>query len=75
MNINNKTVLITGGGSGIGLAIAKQLAGKGNKVIITGRSENKLQEAVTQIANGAYILADINNHAEVLKLAAKLTRS
>lgn len=39
MNIINKTVLITGGGSGIGFEIAKQLLAKGNRVIITGRNE------------------------------------
>ena len=38
MNLSNNTILITGGGSGIGLALAKQL---GNSVIICGRDIEK----------------------------------
>lgn len=72
MNISNKTVLITGGGSGIGLAIAKQLSEKGNKVIITGRTEAKLQQAVAQFENGSYIVADINSKEDVQKLASSI---
>ncbi|MCX8515398.1 MAG: SDR family NAD(P)-dependent oxidoreductase [Alphaproteobacteria bacterium] len=36
MTIENKTVLITGGATGIGFALAKQLLKKNNKVIIAG---------------------------------------
>ncbi|MBZ9653142.1 SDR family NAD(P)-dependent oxidoreductase [Phyllobacterium lublinensis] len=39
-----KTVLITGGGSGIGLAAAKQFAAHGAKVLITGRRKEVLEE-------------------------------
>jgi Short-chain dehydrogenase involved in D-alanine esterification of lipoteichoic acid and wall teichoic acid (D-alanine transfer protein) len=38
MNITNNTILITGGGSGIGLEIAKALS-PSNKIIIVGRNE------------------------------------
>lgn len=44
MNINSKTVLITGGGSGIGLSIAKALLAKGAKVIICSRNLEKLKK-------------------------------
>ena len=44
MNMRNNTVLITGGGSGIGLETAKLLSKNENKVIIVGRDEQKLQE-------------------------------
>ena len=43
--IQNKTILITGGSSGIGLQTAKFLASKQNKVIICGRFNKKLVEA------------------------------
>ena len=42
MELNNNTVLITGGGSGIGLALAKALAAFGNKIIVCGRDPAKL---------------------------------
>jgi uncharacterized oxidoreductase len=45
MNLSGNTVLITGGASGIGLALAERFLKAGNKVIICGRREDKLQEA------------------------------
>lgn len=48
MNIGNKTVLVTGGASGIGLALAEKFLEAGSTVIICGRRESKLQEAKQQ---------------------------
>jgi len=45
MNISNNTILITGGSSGIGLAIAKEFLKYNNVVIICGRSAQKLEQA------------------------------
>lgn len=45
MQITNNTILITGGSSGIGLAIAEEFLKVGNEVLICGRRENKLSEA------------------------------
>jgi uncharacterized oxidoreductase len=45
MKLENNTILITGGSSGIGLELSKTLIQKGNKVIICGRSNDKLTEA------------------------------
>jgi uncharacterized oxidoreductase len=45
MKLEKKTVLITGGTSGIGLELAKQLLQRGNTVIVTGRDQEKLDAA------------------------------
>lgn len=45
MKMNGNTILITGGATGIGYAMAEDLLSLGNEVIICGRRENKLQEA------------------------------
>ena len=42
LELKGKTALITGGTSGIGLAIARRLLGEGVKVFICGRDEAKL---------------------------------
>ncbi|MFY0631865.1 MAG: SDR family oxidoreductase [Flavobacteriaceae bacterium] len=43
-NFKNKTVLVTGASSGIGLAMAEDLANRGANLILVARSENKLHE-------------------------------
>jgi uncharacterized oxidoreductase len=73
MNITGKTVLITGGGSGIGFEIAKLLSNKGNKVIITGRSEARLQKAAAQLNNVSYIPTDVNSESDLNKVFDRLT--
>lgn len=47
MKLQGKSVLVTGGGSGIGLALARRLAGD-NKVVIAGRDEARLEQARSQ---------------------------
>lgn len=49
MKLTNNTILITGGTSGIGFEFARQLIARGNTVIVTGRNEDKLQEAKTRL--------------------------
>lgn len=45
MNLSGNTILITGGGSGIGLAMAEEFKKLGNEVIVAGRTYKKLQIA------------------------------
>jgi NAD(P)-dependent dehydrogenase (short-subunit alcohol dehydrogenase family) len=52
-----KTILITGGGSGIGLSTARLLADAGANVVIAGRREDTLEAAAKQINGGGRVLA------------------
>lgn len=64
MNLKGATVLITGGSSGIGYAIAKTLGDAGARTAITGRDERRLKEAATAL-NALPIHADVSNEADV----------
>ena len=68
MKIKNKTILITGGASGIGLAFAEVLSDMGNTVLICGRSEGKLKEAKRLLPNINIYIADLSLEASRLQL-------
>lgn len=72
MDIQGKTILITGGASGIGLEAARQFLARGAKVIVTGRNQAKL-DAVKK-ANPAIITiqSDAANREEVKFLFSKV---
>ena len=72
MNIQNKKVLVTGGGSGIGFAIAKAFADKGNQVILFGRTEDRLKTAAAQLPNTSYIVGDVTTENDVLQLVKQV---
>lgn len=72
MNITNKTVLITGGGTGIGFSIAKALSGNGNQLILAGRREDVLKRAAAQLPQASYIVADITKEEDVNKLVQQV---
>jgi uncharacterized oxidoreductase len=66
--LRGRTILITGGGSGIGLALAQQLVMRENVVIIVGRDRNKLT-AAAQNAPGVIVqTADVGDPESVAAL-------
>ena len=75
-NFNNKSVIISGGGTGIGKEIAKSFFEHGASVIIVGRRLNILEKAVKQIskeypeskANIHFYKCDMSNEKSVSKL-------
>jgi uncharacterized oxidoreductase len=61
MKVSGNTILITGGSTGIGLALAWRFCGKGNEVIICGRREQKLAEAKRKMPGIHPIVCDVAN--------------
>ncbi|MBD9480566.1 SDR family oxidoreductase [Pseudoxanthomonas sp. PXM02] len=70
---NGKTILVTGGSSGIGLAAARAFAAEGARVVITGRDAAALEQARTSLGPDAIALAnDAGRLGEAKALAAAL---
>src|SRR5262245_60621157 len=63
MNLQNATVLVTGGSSGIGRAIADVLGKAGARVAITAREERRLTEAAREL-KAFPIRADVTTEAD-----------
>jgi NAD(P)-dependent dehydrogenase (short-subunit alcohol dehydrogenase family) len=72
MRLKNKTALITGGNSGIGLATAKLFIAEGARVAITGRNQATLESAVQELGQNAIALqADATDVAATEKAVAE----
>lgn len=72
MKTTGNTILITGGGSGIGLETARQFAARGNRVIIAGRNKDKLEKAAGEIPGLLTIAADITDPISVEQLVRRI---
>jgi NAD(P)-dependent dehydrogenase (short-subunit alcohol dehydrogenase family) len=73
MTLRGKTALVTGGTSGIGRAVANQLAIRGADVIVTGRDQARGDEVVDGITaargKARFIAADLANFEDVRRSA------
>lgn len=68
MNLNENTILITGGSSGIGFEMAKEFISAKNKVIITGRNMDRLKKAKEKLGDVNIIQSDVSNPDSIKEL-------
>jgi uncharacterized oxidoreductase len=73
MKLEGRTILITGGTSGIGLEMAKQLIARGNTVLITGRDQRKLDDAKFALSGVHTFLSDASKPEEIQSLRQRVT--
>lgn len=73
MKTNDNTILITGGGSGIGRGLAEAFHALGNKVIIAGRRQKALKEVTDANPGMASATLDIVDPAAIRAFAAEIT--
>lgn len=72
MKTTGNTIFISGGSAGIGLAIAKKLNAAGNKIIINGRNEERLENALKELDNAVAIQGDFSQEEERIRIATIL---
>src|SRR5215831_15294510 len=74
MNIEDKTVLVTGSTDGVGRLVARRLADQGARVLIHGRDRTRSEQLLKEIrsahrGSAAFLPADFSSLAEVRRLA------
>src|ERR1700674_1106074 len=74
MKMSGNTILITGGGSGIGRALAEAFHGIGNQVVIAGRRKRLLDETVAGNPGMKAVVLDIENPDTIRSFAAQLAK-
>ncbi len=72
MNLTGNTILITGGGSGVGRSLAGAFHQAGNQVIITGRRQSTLDETVRANAGMSAMLLDVDKPDDIQRFVAEI---
>jgi uncharacterized oxidoreductase len=72
MNTKGNTILITGGGSGIGRKLAENFHELGNRIIIAGRRASALDEVTRANPGMASAVLDIEKAGDIREFAAKI---
>jgi short-subunit dehydrogenase len=68
MNVQNKTAIVTGASSGIGLATARLLAEQGAKVALVARSKEKLEKLSRELPNSLAVPADMTRVLDIKRM-------
>lgn len=74
MNITGNTILITGGGSGIGRALAESFHGLGNQVVIVGRGQKALDETTAANPGMKSLTLNIEDPTDIKSLAEQVAK-
>jgi len=72
MKLSNRTILITGGSAGIGLAFALKFLELGNEVIVTGRRQAVLDQVKAKYPKLHAIQSDVGEPSEIAALATRV---
>jgi len=73
--LEGKVALVTGGNSGIGLATAKRFREEGAKVVISGRNQKTLDEAVKQLGRDVLaVRADVSKSEDLARLYSTISQ-
>ena len=75
LGLNGKVALVTGGTSGIGLAIAQKLAAEGCRIAICGRDRDKLDSAAASLKSAKAFAADLCVPADVAALVDNVVKA
>src|SRR5260370_10837234 len=74
MKLKSNTILITGGASGIGYELTKQLTALGNKILITGRDQAKMDRAKAALPKIHTFQSDVADPEAIATLYEEVTK-
>ena len=74
MKLTSNTILITGGASGIGYELTKQLTALGNRILITGRDQAKMDRAKAVFPELHTFRSDVSDPTAIATLYEEVTK-